>query len=397
MVKVKIAGMFDSSIFQGVLLMDEAPFQKLFPSRVGYQYFLIEVPPASATAVADLLESKLAGFDAERVADRLASFLAVQNTYLSTFQALGGLGLLLGTIGLSTVMLRNVLERRSELALLRAVGFRDFPLAWLVLCENALLLGWGLATGAASALLAMLPHLLSTGADVPWRDVAHHHRRGLCRRHASAPRRRAQRPADAGAGDAARSEVTIASFAVDSRLTAVCRVPNTYMLSPSPAEGVNSRDEEVRRRAENNGTVVLRRVFRHGLGLCRRGTAHGEPRFGASCRVPAWFMDYQRNRRDRHARSEIYWGNCHCESYGRRSVPLHVGPQGPRLGHLGRYRLRGHVGWDGGRHRLRLDLPNTFSQASRRDSGPPVGINLTDTRVLLDHVLTPVYNADAES
>jgi hypothetical protein len=58
------------------------------------------------------------------------------------------------------------------LALLRAVGFRDVLLAALVLFENALLLGWGLATGSASALLAMLPHLLSTGADVPWRDVA---------------------------------------------------------------------------------------------------------------------------------------------------------------------------------------------------------------------------------
>ncbi len=172
LVKVRIAGMLDSSVFQGVLLMDEAPFQNLFPSRVGYQYFLLEVPPASATAVADLLESKLAGFDAERVVDRLASFLAVQNTYLSTFQALGGLGLLLGTIGLATVMLRNVLERRSELALLRAAGFRDSLLAALVLSENALLLGWGLAIGAVSALLAMLPHLRSTGADVPWRDVA---------------------------------------------------------------------------------------------------------------------------------------------------------------------------------------------------------------------------------
>src|SRR5262249_52738046 len=112
------------------------------------------------------------GFDAERVSERLASFLAVQNTYLSTFQALGGLGLLLGTVGLAVVMLRNVLERRSELALLRALGFRDLLVSWLVLSENALLLIWGLATGAASALLAMLPHLLSTGADVPWRDLA---------------------------------------------------------------------------------------------------------------------------------------------------------------------------------------------------------------------------------
>jgi ABC-type lipoprotein release transport system permease subunit len=172
MVDVRIAGMLDGSVFQGVLLMDEEAFQRLFPSRVGYQYFLIEVHPASATEVAELLESRLVGFDSERVSERLASFLAVQNTYLSTFQALGGLGLLLGTVGLAVVMLRNVLERRSELALLRALGFRDLLVSWLVVSENALLLIWGLATGAASALLAMLPHLLSTGVDVPWRDLA---------------------------------------------------------------------------------------------------------------------------------------------------------------------------------------------------------------------------------
>ncbi|MFN0051658.1 MAG: ABC transporter permease [Planctomycetales bacterium] len=171
-VKVRIVGMLDGSIFQGVLLMGEGPFRQLFPSRVGARYFLIEASGTRAREVGELLEAKLPGFDAERVADRLASFLAVQNTYLSTFQALGGLGLLLGTIGLATVMLRNVLERRSELALLRAVGFRHASLGWLVLCENALILAWGLACGALSAMLAMLPHLLSTGADIPWRDVA---------------------------------------------------------------------------------------------------------------------------------------------------------------------------------------------------------------------------------
>jgi ABC-type antimicrobial peptide transport system permease subunit len=121
--------------------------------------------------VSRLLESRLPGFDAERVADRLTSFLAVQNTYLSTFQALGGLGLLLGTIGLATVMLRNVLERRAELALLKAVGFRQRGLVWMVLVETALLLGWGLVCGTVAALLAMGPHLLSRGADVPWLSV----------------------------------------------------------------------------------------------------------------------------------------------------------------------------------------------------------------------------------
>ena len=181
---LRIAGMLDSSIFQGVLLMSEDNFMKLFPEQVGFQYFLIgkghtplEVEAFSdddARKLSDLLETVLApyGFDVEPIGDRLANFLAVQNTYLSTFQTLGGLGLLLGTFGLGTVMLRNVIERRAELALLRAVGFRPSAIRRLVLFENAFLLACGLVVGTCSALLAMLPHLLSTGADVPWMSGA---------------------------------------------------------------------------------------------------------------------------------------------------------------------------------------------------------------------------------
>src|SRR4029078_9338483 len=101
------------------------------------------------SAVAGALEEGLGvfGFDAQKTTERLAEFLAVQNTYLSTFQSLGGLGLLLGTFGLATVQLRNVLERRGELALLRATGFRRRRLAQLVMIENGLLLLGGLAVG----------------------------------------------------------------------------------------------------------------------------------------------------------------------------------------------------------------------------------------------------------
>ena len=183
--KLIVVGMLDSSIFQGVLLMSDANFQKLFPEQSGFRYALIgasserlssggEFSADEVTRLSSLLESSLTpyGFDAERVADRIAAFLVVQNTYLSTFQSLGGLGLLLGTLGLATVMLRNVVERREELALLRAVGFRRSGLSIMVLSENAMLLIWGLAAGTVSALLAMLPHLLSVGADTPWTDGA---------------------------------------------------------------------------------------------------------------------------------------------------------------------------------------------------------------------------------
>lgn len=168
--KLKIAGMFDGAVFQGVLVCAESRFLDVFPEQAGFQYFLIEVPPEHADKISELLETRLEpyGFDAERVSDRLADFLAVQNTYLSTFQTLGGLGLLLGTLGLAAVMLRNVIERRAEIALLRSVGYSSKQVAGLILCETTVLLLWGLVVGTASALLAMLPHLLSIGADVPW-------------------------------------------------------------------------------------------------------------------------------------------------------------------------------------------------------------------------------------
>ena len=104
-------------------------------------------------------------------AEKLAGFHAVQNTFLSTFRTLGGLGLLLGTVGLAIVLLRNVIERRGELAALRAFGFRRSSLTWMVLIENGLLLVAGLAIGTVAALVTAAPHLLSEGAHVPWGQI----------------------------------------------------------------------------------------------------------------------------------------------------------------------------------------------------------------------------------
>jgi putative ABC transport system permease protein len=95
----------------------------------------------------------------------LAGFHRVENTYLSTFQTLGGLGLLLGTLGLAAVMLRNVFERRRELALLRAVGYDSGHFSVMVLAENILLLFWGLLIGSLCAVIAITPAIRSHGGS----------------------------------------------------------------------------------------------------------------------------------------------------------------------------------------------------------------------------------------
>ena len=96
----------------------------------------------------------------------------MENTYLATFRALGGLGLLLGTVGLAAVLMRNVLERRRELALLRAVGYRPRHLFTMVLAENVFLLLMGLATGAVCGALATAPAVFARGGHVPLASLA---------------------------------------------------------------------------------------------------------------------------------------------------------------------------------------------------------------------------------
>ena len=165
-VKVKIVGALSDSIFQGELLMAESNFVKIFPDEQGYRVFLAETPKPTETAAA--LEDRLSdyGFDAISTDEKLASFHQVENTYLSTFQTLGGLGLLLGTFGLATVLLRNVLERRRELALMRAVGYQPSHLSLMIVAENALLLGCGLLTGIICAALAIAPAFIARGGKL---------------------------------------------------------------------------------------------------------------------------------------------------------------------------------------------------------------------------------------
>lgn len=168
-VRLRLVGALADSVFQSELVMAEKNFLRLFPSEQGYRVFLIDAPERNLAAVTATLEDRLAdfGFDVVPTSERLANFHRVENTYLSTFQMLGGLGLVLGTLGMAAVLLRNVFERRKELALLRAVGYNSTHFAVMVIAENALLLFGGLVTGALCALLAIAPVFFERGGRLP--------------------------------------------------------------------------------------------------------------------------------------------------------------------------------------------------------------------------------------
>ena len=156
---IRIVAVLPASILQGGLVMAEKNFVEKFPSASGYRIFLVDAPHDRAAAAAEELSRGLRnrGLEVVPAWRRLAEFQAVENTYLGIFQALGGLGLLLGTAGLGVVVLRSVMERRGELALMQALGFERRALRRVVLSEHWLLIGTG------AALVAVLPE----GAALP--------------------------------------------------------------------------------------------------------------------------------------------------------------------------------------------------------------------------------------
>ena len=159
-ITLRIVASLSDSIFQGELLIGEANFDRVFSDYEGYRFFLVDAPLDNQDEVSAALEDRMSdfGFDVLSAA--------------ATFQALGGLGLVLGTFGLGAVLLRNVLERRRELALMRAVGYNAGHLSLMVLAENTFLLFGGLLVGTGCALIAIAPALIERGGDMSMLSLA---------------------------------------------------------------------------------------------------------------------------------------------------------------------------------------------------------------------------------
>jgi ABC-type antimicrobial peptide transport system permease subunit len=159
-------GLLQNTVLQGSLIIGEANCRRVFPTVEGFEFFLMRTENGDEQAAAQatrLLESRWGdqGLDVQSTYAVLQQLLAVQNTYLSAFQALGALGVLLGTFGLAIVQFRSVLERRGELGLLSAVGYSKRRVEGLLTLETLWLLLGGVGIGVGAALLSAVPAWLA--------------------------------------------------------------------------------------------------------------------------------------------------------------------------------------------------------------------------------------------
>jgi ABC-type antimicrobial peptide transport system permease subunit len=109
-----------------------------------------------------------AGLSVETTVKRLEVFARMEDTYLSIFLILGGLGLMLGCIGLGLIVVRNLIERQGEMAMMRAVGFSKATILRMVCYEHVYLLVAGLLAGLVCAVVSVTPSIRAASGQLPF-------------------------------------------------------------------------------------------------------------------------------------------------------------------------------------------------------------------------------------
>ncbi len=156
------------SIFQGNLLIADQFFTKYFPSVSGSKMMLVGGSVEKEVDVRDELLANFMdhGIEIQRTDERLAEFNSVTNTYLTVFMILGGLGVLIGTIGLGVILIRNLLDRKHEIALLQAVGFSKSKILGIIFYENFALLLLGIIIGFLASAIGLIPSIISNAFEM---------------------------------------------------------------------------------------------------------------------------------------------------------------------------------------------------------------------------------------
>ncbi|MBF0198133.1 MAG: ABC transporter permease [Planctomycetes bacterium] len=171
---IKLIASLESSLFQGSLLISQTQLRKLYPSIGGARVVLIDHLKNGNAPDKNILQDRFEdrGFNLIASSDRLERFMEIENTYLKIFLALGGIGVIIGSLGLGIMILICTYERRSQLSLLKALGFNHGHIFQLIAKEHIILLATGTFVGLSSALISSLPLLVTQPGDFPFFSCA---------------------------------------------------------------------------------------------------------------------------------------------------------------------------------------------------------------------------------
>jgi putative ABC transport system permease protein len=180
---VTVIGVYEPSAgLYGGLLLSEATLEEALPAPPAPARFFVRLAPGvDRQAAAHALESAFLshGLESVDLREQLQEDQRMQRTLMALLQGFLTLGLVVGVAALGVISTRAVVERRQQIGMLRALGFRRGMVAASFVLEASFvaLLGIGLGMG-----LALIPayHLMGEAAGegiampfvVPWQTMA---------------------------------------------------------------------------------------------------------------------------------------------------------------------------------------------------------------------------------
>ncbi|HUF53242.1 MAG TPA: FtsX-like permease family protein [Dehalococcoidia bacterium] len=169
-----------SSNFQGIYMGSDAYRDVFGEPELSVHFVALENPDASRE-VANDIEAALVrtGTQAESLEELAAENNALSRSFLYLMQAFMGLGLVVGIAAIGVIAFRTVVERRQQIGMLRAIGYKKSMVSLSFLMESSFVTVLGVTSGTFLGL--WLAYFLVTSDDfpgdgdnfyIPWLEVA---------------------------------------------------------------------------------------------------------------------------------------------------------------------------------------------------------------------------------
>jgi putative ABC transport system permease protein len=155
-----------SSNFPGVYVGEDTFLEVFGEPEMAIHYVALTNPDEAKDAAREI-ESALvtSGAQADSLVDLANEENALSRGFLYLMSAFMGLGLLVGIAAVGVIAFRTVVERRQQIGMLRAIGFKKNTVALSFLLESSFVTILGVTSGILLGL--WLAYFLVTGDDFP--------------------------------------------------------------------------------------------------------------------------------------------------------------------------------------------------------------------------------------
>src|SRR3989441_3881063 len=180
-VNLTIVGVLEQALqFTSGVFVDQSVVRGVFPVQERYTaYFFQMAPGVDVGAFRTDLERTffVYGLRTIDIREQIGQAFGASPEVLTLMQAYLGIGLLVGIAGLAVITLRAVVERRTQIGALRAIGFTRAMVLWTFLVEIALIAVLGIGIGVALGIVLSYKIYIVYFADivvfsVPWPNLS---------------------------------------------------------------------------------------------------------------------------------------------------------------------------------------------------------------------------------